>query len=176
MYALKLPIKNHSKQIFGPPEQRLLPGLVGWSWLSGAAKNEMEHFVKLKIQGNDDLIMKPCIEPNRRQSKKSQDNPRITSKKVQNRTSDFESVSASLCLMSRAIEKKTSSTFRFVFALCTGTHSVLEDEQFMCAILIWALRATYSLKKLDAVFICKRLTLRSWHSLRRNSDGYHTQH
>jgi hypothetical protein len=29
MYALKLPIKNHSKQIFGPPEQRLLPGLVG---------------------------------------------------------------------------------------------------------------------------------------------------
>jgi hypothetical protein len=43
MYALKLPIKNHSKQIFGPPEQRLLPGPVGWSWLSGAAKNEMEN-------------------------------------------------------------------------------------------------------------------------------------
>lgn len=29
MYALKLPIKNHSMQIFGPPEKPLLPGLVG---------------------------------------------------------------------------------------------------------------------------------------------------
>lgn len=32
-------------------------------------------------------------------------------------TSDLESVSASLCFISFAIEKKTSSTFRFVFAL-----------------------------------------------------------
>jgi len=29
MYALKLPIKNHSMQIFGRPGQPLLPGLVG---------------------------------------------------------------------------------------------------------------------------------------------------
>ena len=33
-------------------------------------------------------------------------------------TSGFESVSESLCLISLAIEKKTCSTFRFVFALC----------------------------------------------------------
>ena len=33
-------------------------------------------------------------------------------------TSALESVSASLCLISLAIEKKTSSTFKFVFALC----------------------------------------------------------
>lgn len=33
-------------------------------------------------------------------------------------TSAFESLSASLCFMSLAIEKKTSSTFMFVFALC----------------------------------------------------------
>jgi len=33
-------------------------------------------------------------------------------------TSTLESVSASLRLISLAIEKKTSSTFKFVFALC----------------------------------------------------------
>lgn len=42
-------------------------------------------------------------------------------------TSALESVSASLCLMSLAIEKKTSSTFRFVFALCN--RQPLQDTQ-----------------------------------------------
>lgn len=37
-------------------------------------------------------------------------------------TSALESVSASLCFISLAIEKKTCSTFRLVFALC-GTKS-----------------------------------------------------
>lgn len=32
-------------------------------------------------------------------------------------TSALESLSASLCLISLAMEKKTSSTFKFVFAL-----------------------------------------------------------
>lgn len=47
---------------------------------------------------------------------------KYTSPRIQGRwnsnTSDLESVSASLCFISFAIEKKTSSTFRFVFALC----------------------------------------------------------
>ena len=34
-----------------------------------------------------------------------------------------ELVSASLCFISRAIEKKTSYTFRFVFALCKHMHN-----------------------------------------------------
>ena len=38
-------------------------------------------------------------------------------------TSALESVSASLCLISLAIEKKTSSTFKFVFALCNSQAS-----------------------------------------------------
>ena len=37
----------------------------------------------------------------------------------ENVTSALESVSVSLCLMSFANEKKTSSTFRFVLALLT---------------------------------------------------------
>jgi len=59
----------------------------------------------------------------------SQDTLIVTGEKAQNKTSVFESLSASLCLMSRAIEKKTSSTFMLVFALCISIISVLKTYQ-----------------------------------------------
>lgn len=59
------------------------------------------------------------------------------SRRGNSNTSVLESVSASLCFMSFAIEKKTSSTFRFVFALCNRkmfqcmiTKKVHEDSSF----------------------------------------------
>jgi hypothetical protein len=84
------------------------------------------------------------------------------------KTSDFESVSASLCLMSRAIEKKTSSTFMLVFALCISIISALKTAQwFWNDFPTRVLSAAYSFEKLDTVFICQSLTLWSWNSLRR---------
>jgi hypothetical protein len=84
------------------------------------------------------------------------------------KTSAFESVSASLCLMSRAIEKKTSSTFMLVFALCISIISALKTAQwFWNDFPTRVLSAAYSFEKLDTVFICQSLTLWSWNSLRR---------
>lgn len=83
-------------------------------------------------------------------------------------TSTLETFSASLCLISLAIEKKTSSTFIFVFALCRTIFFCCKQntwQAFHRYITLWHLVATYSFKELDTILIGKSLTLGGRHSL-----------
>ena len=91
------------------------------------------------------------------------------------RTSVFESVSASLCFISLAIEKKTSSTFIFVFALCLNYYNTKWQKdniwlwkKVTCKFTV-AIRDinkfTHSLEELNAIFISKCLPLWGGNSL-----------
>lgn len=75
-------------------------------------------------------------------------------------TSALESLSASLCLISLAIEKKTSSTFKFVFALWNIHH--LQDIWSELTIHERNLRTvkhfTHSLEELDTILVCESLS------------------
>lgn len=86
---------NHSKPTFVQLPQHLLIGL-GWFWLLMAA---MEIST---LERKRELLR------------------HYSSERGGSNTSVLESVSANLCFISLAIEKKTSSTFRFVFALCNS--------------------------------------------------------
>lgn len=80
-------------------------------------------------------------------------------------TSAFESVSARRCLISLAIEKKTSSTLRFVFALCNS--NVFQPTTLHSCQKITQLeeQATHSFKEFDPILISKRLSFGCRHSL-----------
>jgi len=105
-------------------------------------------------------------------------------------TSGFESVSESLCLISLAIEKKTCSTFRFVFALCgkknnklcirnksNVRHMYLEKSdinyQLCCN---KALSSTNRFKEFYPIFIGKSLPLRSGNSLKETNSRVIKKH
>ncbi|KAF7823573.1 uncharacterized protein G2W53_021717 [Senna tora] len=80
------------------------------------------------------------------------------SRERKSNTSVLESVSASLCFISLAIEKKTSSTFRFVFALCNRRTFSAFITQFKELTPSKAC-STYSFKEFNPVLIGQCLTL-----------------
>ena len=82
-------------------------------------------------------------------------------------TSALESVSASLCFISLAIEKKTCSTFRLVFALCNTQHSIISVYLKDLLKQLQAVEFTHRFKKLDPVLICQCLALGGGHSLEK---------
>lgn len=83
-------------------------------------------------------------------------------------TSALESDSASLCLISLAIEKKTSSTFKLVFALCIQIIWIrkLKEREFQHSQVTQQYIVTHSFKELDTILISKCLTLWGRHSLK----------
>lgn len=95
-------------------------------------------------------------------------------------TSGLESVSASLCLMSRAMEKKTCSTLRFVFALwntqCSVKSKQLSLQRPISFQKKWQWKeqtiqaATYSFEKFDAILISQCLAFRSRDSLEKQQE------
>ena len=74
-------------------------------------------------------IGKPKKRKRKSGSHRKSERNRKTKKGAHSRTSSLESVSASLRLISLAIEKKTSSTFIFVFALCRTYSFVYEQNR-----------------------------------------------
>ena len=75
-------------------------------------------------------------------------------------------MSASLCLISLAIEKKTSSTFMFVFALCKSSSTVnIMKSHFINEKSDCQTSSTHGFEKLDTILISKGLTFGGRHSL-----------
>jgi len=68
----------------------------------------------------------------------------LSTERGSSNTSALESVSANLCFISLAIEKKTSSTFRFVFALCNGIFHEHNNKKFRGFHIFWYTPLTVS--------------------------------
>lgn len=84
-------------------------------------------------------------------------------------TSAFVSLSVSLCLMSLAIDMKTCSTFRFVFALCKqqfpNTLFSSKRKRRQKHIIIMCFFSAHRLEEFDSILISQGLSLWCWDSL-----------
>jgi hypothetical protein len=91
-------------------------------------------------------------------------------------TSAFVSVSVNLCFMSFAIDMKTFSTLRFVFALCNNCNHISNLKSILMKnsrhVLFFYL--AHRLKEFDSILISQSLALCCWNSLNKKITNQYT--